>query len=254
MKGLILRLLRVPPEPSLPEGSSGSARVFRASRKYLLLKLIRWGVSQCFNLVGLVFALVALNMVATGQIDVLTSVPHRPIILRFLGWMEIFGILAFVAQLPVTFLLVRLDFEMRWYIVTDRSLRIREGVWKVNEMTMTFDNVQDVAIRQGPIERLFGISNLRVRTAGGGASSNPHDAQSEEKSGHIGYFRGVDNAAEIRDLVLERLKRIRDAGLGDPDQGREPSGSPEVVPGASLADAAREMLAEVRLLRRSLSN
>lgn len=254
MKGLILRLLRVPPEPSLPEGSAGSAKVFRASKNYLLLKLIRWGVSQVFNLVGLIFALVVLDQIASGQLDILDSVPHRAIILRFLGWIEIFGVLAFVAQLPVTFLLVRLDFEMRWYIVTDRSLRIREGVWKVNEMTMTFDNVQDVAIRQGPIERLFGISNLRVRTAGGGATAGPQEGQSEEKSGHVGFFRGVDNAAAIRDLVLERLKRIRDAGLGDPDQEWEPQGSPEIEPGATLADAAREMLTEVRLLRRSLSS
>ncbi len=254
MKALILHLLRVPPEPSLPEGSSGSARVFRASRKYLQLKLLRWGVSQGMNLVGLVFALVALNLVATGQLEVLESIPHRPIILRLLGWVEIFGIVAFVAQLPVTFLLVRLDFEMRWYIVTDRSLRIREGVWKVNEMTMTFDNVQDVAIRQGPIQRLFGISNLRVRTAGGGANVNPHEGQSEEKSGHIGYFRGVDNAAEIRDLVLERLKRIHDAGLGDPDLPGEVPETPVVLPDEALVGAAREMLAEVRLLRRSLVN
>lgn len=254
MKGLILRLLRVPPEPSLPEGSSGSAKVFRASKNYLLLKLVRWGVGQTFNLIGLVFALVVLDQIASGQLDLLDSVPHRGIILRLLGWVEIFGVLAFLAQLPVTYLLVRLDFEMRWYIVTDRSLRIREGVWKVNEMTMTFDNVQDVAIRQGPIERLFGISNLRVRTAGGGATAGPQEGQSEEKSGHVGFFRGVDNAAAIRDLVLERLKRIRNAGLGDPDQQVDVS---EVLPDApdeSLLGAAREMLVETRRLRRSLTN
>ena len=254
MRRLVLHLLRVPPEPGLPEGSSGSAKVFRASKNYLLLKLVRWGVSQSFNLIGLVFALFFLDQMASGQLDILDSVPHRAIILRLLGWIEVVGVVAFLAQLPVTYLLVRLDFEMRWYIVTDRSLRIREGVWKVNEMTMTFDNVQDVAIRQGPIERLFGISNLRVRTAGGGATASPQEGQGEEKSGHVGYFRGVDNAAAIRDLVLERLKRARDAGLGDPDQQVALSDAPPGAPDETLGNAAREMLAEARLLRRSLAN
>jgi len=252
IKGLLLRLMRVPPEPNAPAGSAGSAEVFRASKRYLQLKLIRWAGGQVMTLLGLVAALAFLHLVGSGQIEVLDKIPHRAIILRFMGWAEVIGIVGFLVQLPVSLFLVFLDWEMRWYIVTDRSLRIREGVWRINEMTMTFANVQEVSIRQGPIERLFGISNLRVRTAGGGARVGPNEAQSEEKSGHIGYFRGVDNAPAIRDLILERLKRLRDAGLGDPDQPQaEAEASAEGMP-SGLLDAAREMLAEARALRRAV--
>ena len=54
--------------------------------------------------------------------------------------------------LPLTFALVRLDYELRWYIVTDRSLRIREGVTSLRESTMTFANIQHIAVRQGPLQ------------------------------------------------------------------------------------------------------
>jgi membrane protein YdbS with pleckstrin-like domain len=248
-KQLMLRALKVPPEPHLPAGSAETAQVFRASKRYLQLKLLNWGVGQALTLVGLIAALVALRAIEAGTLEVLSSFPHRAIVLRFLGWIEAFGVIAFIAQLPLSVIPVILDWELRWYIVTDRSLRIREGVWKVSEMTLTFANVQEVSIRQGPIERLFGIANLRVRTAGGGAQLNPHDPKAEEKSGHIGYFRGIDNAPAVRDLILERLKQLRDAGLGDPDQPQpaveEPTGAPPDV-----IEAARALLDEARALRR----
>ena len=252
LKRQMLRLLKVPPEPHLPAGAADSARVFRASKRYLQLKLLNWGVGQFFTFVGLVTAIVVLNLVGSGKIDVLADVPHRPIILRGLGWFEVVGVIVFLVQLPLSVLPVILDWELRWYIVTDRSLRIREGVWKVSEMTLTFANVQEVSIRQGPIERLFGIANLRVRTAGGGAKA-PQQGESEEKSGHIGYFRGVDNAPAIRDLILERLKQLRDAGLGDPDQPQIEAADTEATTTPGVADAARELLEEARALRRSLA-
>jgi len=249
MKGLTLRLLKVPPEPHLPAGTADTARVFRASKRYLQLKLLKWGVGQFFTFISVIAALVALHFIGTGSIEVVPDVPHRPIILRVLGWFEVFGVIGFLVQLPLSLVPVILDWEMRWYIVTDRSLRIREGVWKVSEMTLTFANVQEVSIRQGPIERLFGIANLRVRTAGGGGRIKPHEPQSEEKSGHIGFFRGVDNAPAIRDLILERLKRLRDAGLGDPDQPQTELEVAGTTQRPDVADAARELLSEARALR-----
>ena len=252
LKNLMLRLLKVPPKPHLPAGATDSARVFRASKRYLQLKLLNWGGGQVLTFIGLVAALIGLHFIGTGSIEVLSNVPHRPIILRVLGWFEIIGVLGFLVQLPLSLVPVILDWEMRWYIVTDRSLRIREGVWKVSEMTLTFANVQEVSIRQGPLERLFGIANLRVRTAGGGGRINPHEPQSEEKSGHIGYFRGVDNAPAIRDLILERLKRLRDAGLGDPDQRPSELELVDTDGSPAILDAARELLTEARALRRAV--
>ncbi|HVT73497.1 MAG TPA: PH domain-containing protein [Lacunisphaera sp.] len=175
--------------------------------------------------------------------------------------LKIAGIVAYLAQLPFTYLLVRLDYEMRWYMVTDRSLRIRHGVWKVNESTMSFANIQQVVVSQGPLQRLLGLSDVHVQSAGG-AGGDPERRAHNREDMHLGLFHSVTNAAEIRDLILERLRRFRQAGLGDPDDHRDhvaptPGGGVPSPREASLSDsdtvaAARDLLAEARALRAEL--
>ncbi|MCW5549492.1 MAG: PH domain-containing protein [Opitutaceae bacterium] len=159
-----------------------------------------------------------------------------------------FGAIAFfLAQLPVTFALVRLEFEQHWYIVTDRSLRIRNGLVALQESTMSFANLQQVEVKQGPLQRWLGLADLHVRSAGGGSD---HAEAHTGDSLHRGVFHCVENAQEIRDLILERLRLFRQAGLGDPDDRHdEPAATPS--PPDTLA-AAQELLAEARALRAQL--
>lgn len=77
-------------------------------------------------------------------VGVMSNVP--PQAWPILWVIKIIGILAYFAQLPVTYLIARLDFELRWYMVTDRSLRIRYGVWRISESTMSFANIQQVIV------------------------------------------------------------------------------------------------------------
>jgi membrane protein YdbS with pleckstrin-like domain len=257
IKAVMLHLLAVPPEPSLPAGSAGTARVFRASRRYLQLKLLRWGAGQAATLIGLLVALAMFDLAAVGAelaVSHLRFPALAPIALAIFERIEAFGVIAFVVQLPLTLVPIILDWELRWYIVTDRSLRIREGVWKVSELTMTFANVQEVSIRQGPLDRLFGVANVRVRSAGGGGGASAHNRENEEKSGHIGYFRGVDGAEAIRDLILERLKKQRDAGIEHGEAVAEAPTLPAGWPAPELLDAARELLHEARTLRQSITS
>lgn len=168
---------------------------------------------------------------------------------------KVAGILAYLAQIPLTYAIRRLDYEMRWYIVTDRSLRLRSGVWQVQELTMSFANLQQVTVSQGPLQRLLGLSDLRVQTAGGGGGDSHEGKQT---SLHLAEFHGVENAAEIRDLILDRLRLFRAAGLGDPDDAAyhvTVAAVPPLPPPASSATlaAAHELLVEARALRRALS-
>jgi hypothetical protein len=171
--------------------------------------------------------------------------------------LELVGIAGFLFQLPVTFAAVRLDWEMRWYIVTDRSLRIRAGIWSLQETTMSFANLQQVEMSQGPLQRLLGIADVRVQSAGGG--SVPEHGKDAGESLHTGIFHGVDNAQEIRDLILERLRLFRQAGLGDPDDphaahdGRSAHTTSDAPAPSDALAAARELLAETRALRGALS-
>ena len=183
--------------------------------------------------------------------------------------LKIAGFVIYLAQIPFTYALRRLDYELRWYIVTDRSLRIRTGLVKLQESTMSFANLQQVEVKQDPIQRLLGLADVHVQSAGGGSGHQGHGKGEMHDSLHTGIFHSVDNATEIRDLILERLRKFRQAGLGDPDDhhdhlgGGAPSFSPiasatpkpRVGSAASTAalDAAREILAEARALRALLS-
>lgn len=230
MREQLLRFLRVPPEPDAPAG--GNPVIFRASPNFLRYRLALWGIGQIGAISGLVMGLLFIHEMGTRVEGIVLTAAK---LFELLGWLTL------LVQIPVTFMITRLDFELRWYIVTDRSLRIREGITRVTEKTMTFANIQNMAIRQGPLQRVLGIADLEVRTAGGGGSGSSEKGHQIGEDLHVAFFRGVDRAAEIRDLIRERVRRVRDAGLGDPDDA---PGEPE-----SAAEAAREVLAEVRALR-----
>lgn len=179
-------------------------------------------------------------------------------LMPLLRGIEVLGILSFIAQLPVTFALVRLDYELRWYMVTDRSLRIRTGIVRIQEITMSFANIQQVVVSQGPLQRLLGIADLRVESAGGGAG--PDQSRAHGHAGHQAVFQGVENAGEIRDFIVDRLRQFRAAGLGDPDDARPmptrfgSATTPPLLAATPSLAAAAALLSEVRALREILAN
>jgi hypothetical protein len=276
VKKLLLHFLRVPPEPQPPFGLASSVRVFRASRKLYWLRLIGWGTAQTLALAGILFWLGVIlatereaNRAHADGVQRPRRVRgaqraqrNRPLAQRFrdaaahvpgvvfsLLWIaKGVGVVVYLGQIAVTYATVRLDYEMRWYVVTDRSLRIRSGIWRVGEMTMSFANLQHIGLSQGPLQRLLGIADLQVQSAGGGSVSGGEGHHSQVNPMHTGVFQGVENAVEIRDLILERLRHFRESGLGDPDELRAAACPPSVNADGTIT-AARELLAEARRLR-----
>jgi uncharacterized membrane protein YdbT with pleckstrin-like domain len=116
----------------------------------------------------------------------------------------------------IAYLVIQLSYDTTWYVITDRSMRLRSGVWTTHEMTLTFENVQNVEIMQGPVERHFGIATLKVETAGGSAAVGVPGG-----GGNIGLLVGMQNAAEVRELVMQRVRASRSSGLGD--EAKEPA-------------------------------
>ncbi len=167
------RLLRIPPPPASPIGDPASVQVFRAAVGSYRFRLLGWAWRQLWKLVGLIFGFLLLRYGA-GWIEALAEFDPLPD--HLLGWwgggwwhlLEILALIFFLVQLPISWLLVTLGYRCRWYVISDRSLRIGEGLWQVREQTMTFSNVQNLAVRQGPLQRLFGIADLEVTSAGGG--------------------------------------------------------------------------------------
>jgi membrane protein YdbS with pleckstrin-like domain len=216
-------------------------RVFRAATGYLRYRQLRWALGQAGVAAGLIAGSMFLD-----SIMIELKLP----LARWLAWvLEGFAWLSFLVQLPFSFFVARLDYEFRWYSLSDRSLRIREGILSLREKTMTFANIQQISIRQNPLQRLLGISDVRVETAGGGSSgSSEGGGPSHGEHMHEAHFRGVTHPEEIRDLILARVRVHRDAGLGESivAESGEPTGTPVAI------EAAQELLREMRALRQAI--
>ena len=232
-RSFVLRLLRVPPQPTPPPGTP--PRVFRASKNYFKLRVVTW-------IGGSLVMIATASWLAILVLYLLPADAPRHVRMTLIA-VEAVVVLTLLLRITFGYAIVRLDYELRWYMISDRAIRIREGIVTVREKTIALANIQNTAVNQGPLQRLLGIADVEVRTAGGGSGSggghNGKGGQIGEPM-HVGYFRGVDNAQEVRDVIVERARKHRDAGLGDPEDA-DPS-----------PDAAEDLLREVRALREML--
>ena len=240
-KKLCEDVLQIPPEPQPPPGDEAKTRIFLAAPNYYKYLLVLWALKMAGTLliffVLLIGPAIALARGADKSAGIFLIVEGIAFIFAAIG-----GLIGLA--------MVRLDFEKRWYLVTDRSLRVREGVLQMREATVTFANIQNISISQGPIQRLLGIADLRVDTAGGGSAAGAH-GQHGTTNMHMVKFRGVDNANEIKELMQQRLRQLKDSGLGDHDD--HPAAQPDAVVSPDLLTALREVHAEAQALRISAS-
>ena len=227
----IIHLMQVPAEPQTPDGSAGSARVFHSGRNYYRWRLALWFSAN----LGLLILLLALLFALARPIRV--GPPWSRDIAEALTALLV---TAFLASALFTFLQQRMNYELRWYVVTDRCLRVRGGILNVHEITTTFANIQEVRLSAGPLQKLLGLADVEVHSAGGGSKKGSSDS-------HVARFEGVDNAPEIRDFILVRLRQYRDSGLGEKHQ------SHALAFGEGSQAAAQSVLTEVRALRAILT-
>ncbi len=204
----VVSLLRVPEEPpALPARPGESVERFRPSPDYLrYLKFWFW--------IGLLPMDIAIG---AGWLALLRADP---------GWAAALAAPAFaIAVLPdvLVYIGLHLRYDTTWYAMTPRSLRIRRGILVLEEMTITFENVQEVTVRQGPVQRWFGIADVVVRTAGAAPRIGPHGERG--RSMNQGVIGGVADAGRVRDVIMHRVRASRSAGLGDERAGFAPAPS-----------------------------
>ena len=218
---------RVPSQPpTLPATDSGQVQAFKPSESYLrYLKLFFW--IACV-LIDIVLALVWLSIALANP---LVGAIITPVML-------------FVMIVPdiVTYVAIHLKYDTTWYVLSDRSMRIRRGIWVIHETTITFENIQNVRLTQGPLERYFGFANLVVETAGGGSAADAGGMA----GAHQGLLSGIAQAEELRDRIMKRVRASRSAGLGDERSAISANAE------SSFSDRDLQLLAEIRDLTASL--
>ena len=211
---LIARSLRIPSEPAeMPVDSGELIKSFHPSPKWLRLRRLQIiGGTVLAILVNVVVFL--LQMMVNNGFSL--SIP-------IFDWFNIL-FLAPVFLLAGGFRLItlRLQYDCTWYVLTERALRIRRGLILIRETTITYANIQNISLEQGPLERMFSLSNIKVETAGGGGTDSKTDTL-----GHSGQIQGVEDAESLRDLMMTQVRLHRSGGLGEGEVPNEPSLEPQ---------------------------
>jgi len=200
--------------PALPiTGPGGEVTAFKPSPGFLrYMKAIFWIVAIIIDL-GLVACWLVI-LVVEWWVAILLLPPLL--------------ILAIVPDI-VGYVAVHLRYDTAWYVMTDRAIRIRRGVWILHETTITFENVQNVSVRQGPLQRHFGIADVTIETAGAGAGAGKQGGSM--LIANQGIIAGIDNAEAVRDVILSRLRLSKSAGLGDDRETQKPAARSGLSPG-----------------------
>ena len=233
--GPILKVTSAP--PPVPAGATG-VTVFRSSERYLSYRYLLSVLTFLPLVLPVLGAAIALEVAAAHD-----KVPQW----LALGIPTLY-LSALAFSMALALVSIRLDYDFHSYVATDRSLRIRQGIWEQEEATLTYANVQNVRVTQGPLERYFGIASVVVDTAG---SAGKQGGKEEPR----GLIRGIEDAAALRDRIMERMRASKSSGLGDPDdhdhdRASAEAGHLDVELLRSVRDEARGLAADAARLTR----
>lgn len=228
--GVLASCFSVPHEPPTLPAAPRNTRTFRPSDGFLsYLKFHFWLILMLFD-----------GAILIAWVAIYANAP------RVGAWLAVPALIIAVLPDIIAYVAIHLRFDTTWYVMTDRSLRIRRGIWTIREITVTYDNVQNVSVSQGPLQRLFKIADVQIETAGGGGGGAP-GKHGGGGGAHSARIEGVENANELRDLIMARVRASRSAGLGD-----EGATDSETFGAGAWTPATLAVLAEIRDLARRI--
>ncbi len=114
------------------------------------------------------------EMIATAIIMSIISIA----MLSFLGFNDL-SIPTFVPWLMIAVLIsfVSFVFYVTWrgyknkqYALRHLDIHYKEGIWWRSNTVIPYNRIQHVEVQQGPIERMFDLSKIKIYTAGGSSS------------------------------------------------------------------------------------
>ena len=122
-------------------------------------------------------------------------------------WVPVVAAAAVLALIGLAAVLQTMSIRHLGYLVREHDLSLRQGVIVRVTSTIPYNRVQHVGVDRGPIERLYGLATLQLRSAGG-------------VIGISGLT--TDDANRLKELVTARAGMDDGAGIGE--QAVEPGG------------------------------
>lgn len=121
------------------------------------------------------------------------------------AWMFVDSIFTILIVIGLAVLGVCVVFACIWaplyyksvvYHLNDTEMTWKRGVFFRKTGIVPYNRITNVDIVQGPVMRLFGISHLKIETAGGGASKSSAEIQLE----------GISDPEPLRQLIMNFVR------------------------------------------------
>ncbi len=90
----------------------------------------------------------------------------------------------------------RMYYKSVVYHLNETEMTWKRGVWFRKTGIVPYNRITNVDIAQGPVMRIFGISHLKIETAGGNAGKNAAELQIE----------GIDDPETIRTMIMDFVR------------------------------------------------
>lgn len=148
---------------------------------------------------------------------VLYHAKFNPRLRQYVHWGAILTFMMTVVGIPLIPLwlliapyFVRKHFDSLECALSARSVHFKKGYLFMMERTIPLDKIQDLTFKEGPLLKHFGLSVLRVETAG--SSGNAQGDLS---------LTGIVDASAFRRMVLDQRDLVTDnrrSGSGEEDE------------------------------------
>lgn len=102
--------------------------------------------------------------------------------------------------------------------LTTRALRFKKGIWFQTERTIPLDKIQDLTFKEGPILRYFGLSTLKVETAGQSGSGESDMS-----------LTGIVESRTFRERVLDQRDKTTERHSDTHDPTTSTDGNEQIL-------------------------
>ncbi len=124
-------------------------------------------------------------------------------------WLVLLGFIGIVFAFAY-FIYARMYVEKYYYDVKSDQVVIRRGVIMIKELSVPFENVQNVYVEKGFFDMVFGLYSVRIETATAEsikAAMNKGDAARYREEKALKTIEGMseENASKLKQMLLGRV-------------------------------------------------
>ena len=182
-----------------------SGKIFRPSKAFLRKEMIKVVVAGI-----IIWGLVMIGFLSVGLLVASSDSAEIPDYGRFVSWCmgplsTWTWVLNLLWMLPALILLPYYVRSIEYSVKAESGetmpeIYVKKGVVTVTRKHVPFRTITNISSNAGPFDRLFGIGNVEIETAGYSGSS---------KTGPEEKLEGVVFYEEVRDFILNELRRFK---------------------------------------------